>query len=193
MQAGDIGIAMRTEVHVHGSIFLCKGVRLKQVEQALRPWLAYLDVETLADAHSIEREEPGIVFDAQERTLNICWTGEVGRNFQEKLGNAFQNVGPLTEYASEVEVTYYPDHGDDEFFQVFVGPTPESIHEFRRQCVVEDATHLLSRHLGKTEVDQVATLISDLFSKIQPPKQPTSEQSGSSTVFPLHPRGKHVH
>lgn len=193
MQAGDIGIAMRTEVHVHGSIFLCKGVRLKQVEQALRPWLAYLDVETLADAHSIEREEPGIVFDAQERTLNICWTGEVGRNFQEKLGNAFQNVGPLTEYASEVEVTYYPDHGDDEFFQVFVGPTPESIHEFRRQCVVEDATHLLSRHLGKTEVDQVATLISDLFSKIQPPKQPTSEQSGSSTVIPLHPRGKHLH
>lgn len=193
MQAGDIGIAMRTEVHVHGSIFLCKGVRLKQVEQALRPWLAYLDVETLADAHSLEREEPGIVFDAQERTLNICWTGEVGRNFQEKLGNAFQNVGPLTEYASEVEVTYYPDHGDDEFFQVFVGPTPESIHEFRRQCVVEDATHLLSRHLGKTEVDQVATLISDLFSKIQPPKQPTSEQSGSSTVIPLHPRGKHLH
>ena len=193
MQAGDIGIAMRTEVHVHGSIFLCKGVRLKQVEQALRPWLAYLDVETLADAHSLEREEPGIVFDAQDRTLNICWTGEVGRNFQEKLGNAFQNVGPLTEYASEVEVTYYPDHGDDEFFQVFVGPTPESIHEFRRQCVVEDATHLLSRHLGKTEVDQVATLISDLFSKIQPPKQPTSEQSGSSTVIPLHPRGKHLH
>ena len=184
---------MRTEVHVHGSIFLCKGVRLKQVEQALRPWLAYLDVETLADAHSLEREEPGIVFDAQERTLNICWTGEVGRNFQEKLGNAFQNVGPLTEYASEVEVTYYPDHGDDEFFQVFVGPTPESIHEFRRQCVVEDATQLLSRHLGKSEVDQVATLISELFGKSQPPKQPTSEQSGSSTVIPLHPRNKHLH
>jgi len=173
---------------------LCKGVRLKQVEQALRPWLEYLDVETLADAHSLEREEPGIVFDAQERTLNVCWTGEVGRNFQDKLGAAIQNVGPLTEYASEIEVTYYPDHGDDEFFQVFVGPTPESIHEFRRQCVVEDATHLLSRHLGKAEVDQVATLISDMFSKIQPPKQAASEQqSGSSTVIPLHPRGKHLH
>ena len=48
---------MRTEVHVHGSIFLCKGVRLKQVEQALRPWLEYLDVETLADARSLEQEE----------------------------------------------------------------------------------------------------------------------------------------
>ena len=192
-RASNTGKHMRTEVHVHGSIFLCKGVRLKQVEQALRPWLEYLDVETLVDAHSLEREEPGIAFDAQERTLNICWTGEVGRNFQDKLGAAFQNVGPLTEYASEVEVTYYPDHGDDEFFQVFVGPTPESIHEFRRQCVIEDATHLLSRHLGKPEVDQVATLISDMFSKSQPPKQPVSEQSGSSTVIPLHPRNKHLH
>ena len=184
---------MRTEVHVHGSIFLCKGVRPKQVEQALRPWLEYLDVETLADAHSLEREEPGIVYDANERTLNVCWTGEVGRNFQDKLGAAIQNVGPLTEYASEIEVTYYPDHGDDEFFQVFVGPTPEAIHEFRRQCVVEDATQLLSRHLGKSEVDQVATLISELFGKTQPPKQPASEQSGSSTVIPLHPRNKHLH
>ena len=192
-RAGYIGVLMKTEVHVHGSIFLCKGVRLKQVEQALRPWLEYLDVETLADAHSLEREEPGIVYDANERTLNVCWTGEVGRNFQDKLGAAIQNVGPLTEYASEIEVTYYPDHGDDEFFQVFVGPTPEAIHEFRRQCVVEDATQLLSRHLGKSEVDQVATLISELFGKTQPPKQPASEQSGSSTVIPLHPRNKHLH
>jgi hypothetical protein len=184
---------MRTEVHVHGSIFLCKGVRLKQVEQALRPWLEYLDVETLADAHSLEREEPGIAFDPRERTINICWTGEVGRSFQERLGNAFHNIGPLTEYASEVEVTYYPDHGDDEFYQVFVGPSPEAIHEFRRQCVVEDATHLLSRHLGKAEVDQVANLISELFGKNMPERQPAPEQSGSSTVIPLHPRGKHLH
>src|SRR4051812_28292502 len=48
---------MRTEVHVHGSVFLCKGVRLSQVDQAMRPWLDYLDVDTVADAHSLEREE----------------------------------------------------------------------------------------------------------------------------------------
>ena len=40
---------MRTEVHVHGSIFLCKGVRLSQVDQAIRPWLDYLDVQR--DSH----------------------------------------------------------------------------------------------------------------------------------------------
>ena len=106
---------------------------------------------------------------------------------------AFQSIGPLTEYASEVEVTYYPDHGDDEYYQVFVGPTPEAIHEFRRQCVIEDATHLLSRHLGKAEVDQVANLINDLFGKNMPERQPAPDQTGSSTVIPLHPRGKHLH
>ena len=184
---------MRTEVHIHGSIFLCKGVRLKQVEQAFRPWLDYLDIELLADAHSLEREEPGIAFDARERTINICWTGEVGRSFQERLNAAFQNVGPLTEYASEVEVTYYPDAGDDEYYQVFVGPSPEAIHEFRRQCVIEDTANLLSRHLGKAEVDQVASVIGQMFDKVQPAKLPASEQGMSSTVIPLHPRGKHLH
>ena len=58
---------MRTEVHVHGSIFVCKGVRPSQVDQALRPWLDYLDVDTIADAHSLEREEPGLSFDPKER------------------------------------------------------------------------------------------------------------------------------
>jgi hypothetical protein len=181
------------EVHVHGSAFLCKGVRLSQVEEALRPWLSYLDADTIADAASLEREEPGIVFDARERTLNICWTGDVGRSFHQRLTEAFQNLGPLTEYASEIEVTYYPEHGDDEFYQIFVGPTPEAIHEFRRQCVIEDVTSLLSRHLGKQEVSQVAALVSQMFDMQLAAKHVGSEQPSSSTVIPLHPRGKHLH
>jgi len=92
-----------------------------------------------------------------------------------------------------VEVTYYPDAGDDEYYQVFVGPSPEAIHEFRRQCVIEDTANLLSRHLGKAEVDQVASVIGQMFDKTQPAKLPASEQSASSTVIPLHPRGKHLH
>ena len=110
---------MRIEVHVHGSIFLGRGVRLSQIEHALRPWLAYLDVETLAEAPSIEREEPGVVFDPRERTVNICWTGEVGRSFHHRLKEAFQALGPLTEYASEITVTYYEDNGKEEFQQIF--------------------------------------------------------------------------
>ena len=184
---------MRMEVHVHGTAFLCKGVRLSQVEQALRPWLEYLDVDTIAEAASLEREEPGIVIESRERTLNICWTGEVGRSFQSRLTEAFHNLGQLTEYASELEVTYYPEHGDDEFYQMFVGPTPEAIHEFRRQCVIEDVSSMLLRHLGKQDVDQVAALLNQLFDTDLAAKRVTGEPSTSSTVVPLHPRNKHLH
>jgi hypothetical protein len=186
---------MRIEVHVHGNIFLGRGVRLPQIENALRPWLEYLDVDTIAEAASLEREEPGIQFDTRERTLTICWTGDVGRNFQSRLAEAFQNIGPLTEYSSEIEVTYYPENGEDEFYQMFVGPTAESIHEFRRQCVMEDVTTMLSRHLGQAEVNQVASLVTQLFDQDWAARKETGEAatSSSSTVIQLHPRGKHLH
>lgn len=186
---------MKTEVHVHGSVFLCKGVRLAQVELALRPWLDYVDADHLADAKSLEREEPGIVYEAGERVVSMCWTGDVGRSFHNKLVEACNNLGPLTEYASEVEVTYYPDSGEDEFHQIFVGPSEEAIHEFRRQCVTEDLNHMLARHLGKSEVEQVTALVAKMFDANTPQKPsgdaPTA--SGSSTVIPLHPRNRHLH
>ncbi|MBX9811599.1 MAG: hypothetical protein K2Y16_08320 [Burkholderiales bacterium] len=184
---------MKTEVHVHGSAFLCKGVRLSQVEQALRPWLDYLDVATLAEAYSLEREEPGITFDPKERTINICWTGDVGRSFHTRLTEAFHNLGPLTEYASEIEVTYYPEHGEEEFHQMFVGPSAEAIHEFRRQCVLEDISGILSRHLGTQGIEQVTTLINQLFDTDLAARRSGEEQTASSTVIPLHPRNKHLH
>lgn len=185
---------MRIEVHVHGNVFLGRGVRLSQLEHALRPWLEYLDVERIAEAVSLEREEPGIQFDPRERTLTICWTGDVGRSFHNRLGEAFQNVGALTEYSSEIEVTYYPENGDDEFYQMFVGPSPESIHEFRRQCVIEDVTTLLSRHLSQADVNQVKVLANQLFDQDWAARKVTGETAASSsTVIPLHPRGKHLH
>jgi phenylpyruvate tautomerase PptA (4-oxalocrotonate tautomerase family) len=184
---------MRIEVHVHGNIFLGRGVRLSQLEHALRPWLEYLDVETIAEAASLEREEPGIQFDPRERTLTICWTGDVGRSFHNRLAEAFQSVGALTEFSSEVEVTYYPENGEDEFYQMFVGPTLESIHQFRKQCVVEDVTTLLSRHLGQAEVNQVTALVNRLFDQDWASRKVTGDSATSSTVIPLHPRGKHLH
>ena len=184
---------MRMEVHIHGSAFFCKGVRLAQIQQALRPWLDYLDVDTIAEAVSIEREEPGIVFDTRERALNICWTGEVGRSFQSRLVEAFENLGPLTEYASEIEVTYYPENSDDEFHQMFVGPSAEAINEFRRQCVTEDVSNLLSRSLGKQDIEQVVALINHLFDQDLASKRPPVATDQGSTVIPLHPRNRHLH
>ena len=117
----------------------------------------------------------------------------MGRSFHSRLTEAFHNLGPLTEHASEIEVTYYPEHGDDEFYQMFVGPTPEAIHDFRRQCVVEDVASMLSRHLSKQEVDQVAALINQMFDTALTAKRTGSEQNAPSTVIPLHPRNRHLH
>ena len=91
-------------------------------------------------------------------------------------------------------MTYYPEGGEDEFYQMFVGPSPESIHEFRRQCVVEDVSSLLARHLGKPEVEQIAGLINQLFDATAATRQEGGQESAtSSTVIPLHPRNKHLH
>jgi len=85
---------MRMEVHVHGTAFLCKGVHLTQVEHALHPWLEYLEVDAIAKVQSLEREEPGVRFDAKEQALDMCWTGEVGRSFNSRLQDALQTLGP---------------------------------------------------------------------------------------------------
>ena len=185
---------MKTEVHVHGSVFLCKGVPLSQVEQALRPWLDYIEAEHITDAKSLEREEQGIIFDDNERVISICWTGEVGRSFHGKLSEACDSLGALSEYASEVEVTYYPDTGEDEFHQFFIGPNPEAIHEFRRQCVIEDINQLLSRHIGKSEVSQVTDLVAKLFDTHAPKKAACDTTTeANATVVPLHPCNRHLH
>jgi len=184
---------MQMEVHVHGTAFLCKGVHLSQVEEALRGWLDYLEVETIAKAQSIEREEPGIRFDAKEQTLDICWTGMVGRSFHNRLKEAFQALGPLTEHASEITVTYYHDSGKEEFQQIFIGPTAKAIHEIRRQCVEEDLLALLTPHFDADKVAHVTALVNRLFDEDFKSRPATEEQTALSSNFQPHPRNRHLH
>ena len=184
---------MRMEVHVHGTAFLCKGVHLTQVEHALRPWLDYLEVDAISKAQSLEREEPGISFDPKEQALDICWTGEVGRSFDHRLKEAFQALGPLTEYASEITVTYYQDNGKEEFQQLFIGPSAEAIHEIRRQCVEEDLAGLLSPHFDKARVDQVTSLVNQMFDESWKNRPPSDEESVPAPVLQPHPRNRHLH
>jgi len=165
---------MRMEVHVHGTAFLCKGVHLTQVEHALRPWLDYLEIDAIAKALSLEREEPGISFD-------------------HRLKEAFQALGPLTEYASEITVTYYQDNGKEEFQQLFIGPSAEAIHEIRRQCVEEDLAGLLSPHFDKARVDQVTGLVNQMFDESWKNRPPADEESVPAPVLQPHPRNRHLH
>lgn len=159
---------MRIEVHVHGNVPLRAGVTQAQVEAALRPWLEYIDEDSLADARSVYEDEPGIVFDSRERLLEICWTGDVGRTFREHVESALQGLNPYTERAAEIEVTYYHDDGQDEFGIVFVGPTAEAIHEAQRQAMIEDVSNTLARQFGDSEIGEVVALLNQLFARTAP-------------------------
>jgi hypothetical protein len=183
---------MRIEVHVHGNIPLRAGVTGAQIEAALKPWLEYIDEDSLADARSVYEDEPGIAFDARERLLEICWTGDVGRAFREAIEVALQALNPYTERAAEIEVTYYHDDGQDELGIVFVGPTPEAIHEAQRQAMIEDVSHILARQFGDSEIGEVVAQLNELFQRTAPGTSAgRSPQASAPTLAPSNRRRLH--
>jgi hypothetical protein len=185
----------RKEVHVHGTIFLTKGVEVAHIEEALRPWLDYSEVKHIADLKSLEQQEPGVTWDPRERALDLCWTGEIGRSFAARLGEALDALGPMTEYASEIEVTWYHENGEDELTLMFVGPTADAIQEVRRQCANEDVDAALSRYLGRDEVDQVLSLVNDLFQRDWEKTGNTApaEESAAGGASPAPRNRRHLH
>jgi len=156
---------MRMEVHVHADIPILEGVSKKQIEQALAPWLEYLDADSLADAKSVESEEPGLRFDDKELMLSVCWTGEIGRSFHGALEAALDNLGPYCYEAVEVDMTLYHDNGEQESRLLFVGPTAQAIHEAQRRCMIEDISALLTRQFDQPRVNEVIALVNDLFDR----------------------------
>jgi hypothetical protein len=156
---------MHTEVHIHGTVLLRSGVGQNDIEQALRPWFDYVDLDGLADARSAHQDEPGVVFDRRRRALDICWTGYVGRNFQQSLEGAFDSLSPYSEEPAAVEVSYYHEDGQDEHSWVFVGPTPAAIREMQRRQMADDISALLGRHFGEAEIGEVVALVNQLFAR----------------------------
>jgi hypothetical protein len=156
---------MRIEVHVHGIISLRAGTTQSHVETALRPWLDYIDEDSLADAKSVHQDEPGINYDHRRRALEICWTGDVGRNFRRCVEESLQALSSFAEQTSVVEISYYHDDGQNEFGVVFVGPTPEAIHDAQRRRMLEDVSLLLSRHFGQEEIGEVVDVVNRLFAR----------------------------
>lgn len=183
---------MHTEVHVHGDIPLRRGVGSTEIEQALRPWLDYVDVDSLAEANSAREEEPGIAVDLRKRLLQVCWTGWVGRHFHEALEHALAALCELTDDATAVEVTYYQEDGRDEYGVIFVGPDPVAIERARRQRMIDDVAMLLSRQFGDNEVSQVAALIERLFDEQARQSQDSSTTNATSIRGPV-PGRKHLH
>lgn len=168
---------MRHEVHLHADIPILEGVSRRQVEQALMPVLDYLDADGLADVKSLEVDEPGFKYDDKELLLTICWTGEIGRSFDGALEAALNSLGPLCYEAVEVDLTVYHENGEQESKLLFVGPTPQAIHEAQRRCMLEDVAAILGRQFDKERVAEVTALVNDLFDrdwkeKAAQPKKP---------------------
>jgi hypothetical protein len=184
---------MRTEVHVHGTILLRSGTTASQIEEALRPWLEYIDEDSLADVKSVHPDEPGVVFDRKRRLLEVCWTGDVGRSFRQVLAEALENLNPYSEEASPFDITYYHDDGRDEFDAMFVGPTVEAIREAQRRRMLDDLGALLSRQFAEGEVSQVLALVNQLFERNWQLQQPAGKSATSDepTAAPVSRRQLH--
>ena len=180
---------MHTEVHVHGTVLLKSGASQTDIEQALRPWFDYVDLDGLADARSAHQDEPGVVYDRRRRSLDICWTGYVGRNFQSSLEGAFETLSPYSEEAAAVEVSYYHEDGQDEHSWVFVGPTLESIRDMQRRRMADDISLLLARHFGEAEIGEVVALVNQLFTR----RSSEDPQDRSQPRITAVPGKKHLH
>ena len=154
---------MRLEVHLHGYIELCEGVSRRQVETALRPLFAYLDVENMGEVLSLEEDQPGIVYNPREFTLEICCTLEIGNSFFAALESAMNGIGQLAEQGTAVEVILYHPDGRDEMQLVFIGPTADAIYDAQRRRMIEDVSGLLRRQFGESATNEVVALVNDLF------------------------------
>jgi hypothetical protein len=187
---------MHTEVHVHGDIPLRRGVSATDLEAALRPWLDYVDVDSLAEATSAREDEPGISLDLRRRVLQICWTGYVGRNFSRAVEGALNALCEYAESTAEMEITYYHEDGRDEFGVVFVGPSPDEIELAKRSRMISDVAGLLGRQFSDADVREVTGVIQRLYEQQQgaQPGAVAGSGSGSVTVStPVRRGSKHLH
>jgi hypothetical protein len=185
---------MRMEAHIHGTVLLRPGTTTTQIEEALRPWLEYIDEDTIADAKSVHPDEPGLVFDRRRRVLEVCWTGDVGRSFHQTVADALSALNPFSEEATAFEVSYYLEDGKDEFSLVFVGPTQDAILEAQRGLMLEDVRNLLSRQFSDPEIAQVVALVNQLFERnVKAGTSSTQTSTSPSEPMPMPAGRKHLH
>ena len=163
------------EIHVHGEVPLREDVGLEQLQDALRPLWKYAGARSLEDgATSSYPEEPGIRFDPQQHTLQICWTVSGDDDFRQSLDEMCMNLNELTAAGAAIEVTFYDndfadedeargEESNDDFVMLFVGPTPADIMQAQRDMLVNDVVHLMERHFDGAELGGVVHELDQLF------------------------------
>ena len=191
------------EIHVHGLVALRPEANYEQLQEALKPLWKYAGARSLADgAVSAYEEEPGILFDAKEHSLQICWTVRGDDDFRQSLDEMCMSLNELAQEGAAIEVTFYDADFDedeedddsesrDDFLMLFVGPTPAAIMQVQRDLLVQDVVNMMERHFDGAELGGVVAEIDRLFSERfdalvnsleigKPPRGPGGSGSGGS-------------
>ena len=163
------------EIHLHGDVPMREDVDYDKLQEALKPLWQYAGGKSLADgAASSYEEEPGIRLDAQSHMLHLCWTVEGNEDFRQVLEDMCMRLNELCRAGAALELSFYDTEFDDEeagdeeesrddFFVLFVGPTPADILQVQRDLLVQDVVHIMERHFDALELPGVVAEIDKLF------------------------------
>lgn len=165
------------EIHVHGEILLRDDVDFKALQEAAKPLWKYSGAKSLTEgAQSLYEEEPGILFEAADHKLQLCWTVRGDEDFRQVLDDLCMNINEISAAGAQLEITFYDTEFEDEdesrgaesrddFLILFVGPDPASIMQAQRDLLVQDVVGLMERHFDGSELSGVVQEIDKLFSE----------------------------
>ncbi|MBN9372051.1 MULTISPECIES: DUF6806 family protein [Hydrogenophaga] len=165
------------EIHVHGDVPLREDVVFEQIQEALKPLWQYAGGRSLAAvAESSYEDEPGIRFDAESHTLQICWTVNGDEDFRQAVEDACMGLNEIASAGAPLEVSFYDtefdeedenneDEARDDFVMCFVGPTPAAIMQVQRDLLVQDVVQVMERHFDASELGDVVASIDKLFNQ----------------------------
>jgi hypothetical protein len=165
------------EIHVHGEILLRDDVDFKALQEAAKPLWKYAGAKSLTEgAQSLYEEEPGILFEAADHKLQLCWTVRGDEDFRQVLDDLCMNINEISAAGAQLEITFYDTEFEDEdesrgaesrddFLILFVGPDPASIMQAQRDLLVQDVIGLMERHFDGSELSGVVQEIDKLFSE----------------------------
>lgn len=165
------------EIHVHGQIPIRPDVDAQQVSEVLKPLWKYAGAASFeAGAQSAYEEEPGLVFDAHDHVLQLCWTVPGDAGFRHIMEEICMGLNELSSAGAAVEVTFYdaefededPQEGlqsQDDFVMLFVGPNPAAIMQVQRDLLVQDLIGLMERHFDASELNGLISEVDQLFAQ----------------------------
>jgi hypothetical protein len=173
------------EMHIHGDVPCRHGVTATDIENALAPLLEYTKRHYAAQGgSSLYEEEPGIQFSEPDHVLHFCWSVAGNVDFRETLDELVMGLNDISREGAALEVSFYDlefddedwdDHAStdangeeeddslDDFFVLFVGPTPAAIMQVQRDLLVQDVSALMERHFEKDEMIPVIEAIDKMW------------------------------